>query len=85
MIRNTNSIYTLTAPLILTDFTDERLNFCNSRIMLWYTNNTGAEMDKLGNYKFFKIEPKLRKNDGFSAFVNARSGSELIKETIFYI
>ena len=42
-------------------------------------------MDKLGNYKFFKIEPKLRKNDGFSAFVNARSGSELIKETIFYI
>ena len=85
IIRNTGSIYALTAPQILTDFTDYKVNFCNSRIMLWYANNTGVEQDKLGNYKFIKLEPKLRKNDGFSAYVFARSGSNLINETVFVI
>lgn len=85
MIRNTNSIYALYAPIILNDFSNENVNFCNSRIMLWYTNNTGVEQDKLGNYKFIKIEPKLRKNDGFSSYVFARTASDLLDEEVFII
>ena len=85
MIRNTNSIYALYAQQILKDLTDGFINFCNSRIMLWFTNNTGVEQDKLGNYKFIKIEPKLRKNDGFSGYVFARSASDLLDEEVFII
>ncbi len=85
VIRNTGSIYALTAPKILTDFTDYKINFCNSRIMVWYTNNTAVEQDKLGNYKFIKIEPKLRKNDGFSSYVFSRSGSNLIEENVIVV
>ena len=37
--------------------------------MRWYTNNTQVITDKFGNKQFGKIEPKLRKNDGFMAFM----------------
>ncbi len=35
--------------------------------------------------KYEKIEPKLRKNDPFMAFVGAFSQSDLLEEEIIYI
>jgi phage terminase large subunit-like protein len=53
--------------------------------MRWYTNNTAAAQDKFGNVQFVKIEPKLRKNDGFMAFVAAEFSSNLLKEQVIYV
>jgi phage terminase large subunit-like protein len=38
------------------------------RMMCWYTNNTKKIIDTKGNVSFGKIEPKLRKTDGFMAW-----------------
>jgi hypothetical protein len=35
--------------------------------------------------QYVKIEPKLRKNDGFMAFVAAEFSADLLKETIIYV
>lgn len=80
MIRFQNSIYALTVPKIEALLADEKVNFVNSRIMRWYTNNTGVSIDKSGNKKLIKIEPKLRKNDGFSAFDQAMSAENMLDE-----
>lgn len=78
MIRSVSAINTLTAPLIEKSFTDKKINFGTSSIMRWYTNNTKVTIDKHGNKSYGKIEPKLRKNDGFMAFVVAMSAESLL-------
>lgn len=85
MIRHVSSINTLTAPLIEQSFTDHKIDFGQSAIMRWYTNNTSVTIDKLGNKSYGKIEPKLRKNDGFMAFVVAMSAESLLDEQIVVI
>lgn len=40
-------------------------------MMRWYTNNVYKDRDDRGNIEYKKIEPKLRKTDGFFAFLNA--------------
>lgn len=85
MIRNQGAINTYVAPLIEKAFVDGNINFGNSAIMRWYTNNTAVKMDKYGNKSYGKIEPKLRKNDGFMAFVCSISGEDMLDETIIYI
>ena len=35
--------------------------------------------------EYGKIEPKLRKNDGFMAFVAAMFSKDEIKETVIYV
>lgn len=80
MIRRSNAIYILNAPKIEKAFEDGMINYGNSSIMRWYTRNTGTVQDKMGNTSFIKIEPKLRKNDGFMAFVMAISGDDLLVE-----
>ena len=42
-------------------------------------------MDKAGNKRLVKIEPKLRKNDGFSAFTQAMSAEELLDVVYVYV
>lgn len=85
MIRFQNSINNLTAPLIEKLFSDGQINIGDSALMRWYINNTSVKMDKFGNKQYGKIEPILRKNDGFMAFVVAMSVSELLQETVLYI
>lgn len=85
MIRRSNSIYALIAPLIEQSFEDGNINYGPSSIMRWYTRNTGVVVDKMGNTSFVKIEPKLRKNDGFMAFVHAMSAEKELNETIVYV
>lgn len=85
MIRHLGSIETLTAPLIEQAFVNHKINFGNSAIMRWYVNNTSVYIDKNGNKQYGKIEPKLRKNDGFMAFVIAMSCEQLLEEQVLYI
>lgn len=85
MIRNLHAINTLTAPLIEKAFTDNKINFGSSAIMRWFTNNTLVSIDKYGNKTYGKIEPKLRKNDGFMAFVVAMSAESLLDEVVLYL
>ena len=40
-------------------------------MMCWYTNNTKRVIDSKGNTHYEKIEPKLRKTDGFMAWVHS--------------
>ena len=56
-----------------------------SAIMRWYTNNTMTTTDKFGNKTFGKIEPKLRKNDGFMALMVAMFCKDLIEEVVIYV
>lgn len=53
--------------------------------MRWYTNNTRVSEDKFGNKSFGKIEPKLRKNDGFMAFDVAMFCKDELEVQIVYI
>ena len=57
----------------------------SSAIMRWYTNNTSVSEDKYGNKMFGKIEPKLRKNDGFMAFDVAMFCKDELEVQIIYI
>ena len=41
------------------------------RMMCWYANNTKKMLDNKGNVSYGKIEPNLRKTDGFQAYVHA--------------
>lgn len=50
-------------------------------MMRWYTNNTKLEKAPNSNFKYGKIEPHARKNDGFMAFVHAMTVEGSIIET----
>jgi phage terminase large subunit-like protein len=85
MIRHLGAINTLTAPLIEQSFSDRKINFGKSALMRWYTNNTSVSIDRNGNKNYGKIEPKLRKNDGFMAFVVAMSAEDLLDEVVIIV
>lgn len=84
MIRYPASLAAIYAPKIEADFSNGKINIGNSAIMRWSINNTSVKIKKDGNKVYEKIEPKLRKNDPFMAFVCAISGSELLEEKIIY-
>lgn len=80
LIRKIASVCGIIAPDIEKLFAEGKINFGQSAIMRWYTNNTEVTTDKFGNKQYRKIEPKLRKNDGFMAFLAAMFSKDLIKE-----
>lgn len=85
MIRRLDSIMAIVAPRIEIAFAEGKINIGNSAIMRWAINNTAIKIGKDGNKKYEKIEPKLRKNDPFMAFVAAMSGQELLDEKVIYV
>ena len=85
MLRKLGSVCGIIAPSIEKLFSEHKVDYGNSAIMRWYTQNTGTLTDKFGNVQLVKIEPKLRKNDGFMAFVAAEYSSNLLKETVVYV
>lgn len=85
MIRYPASIATIYAPKIEVEFEEKRINIGNSAMMRWAVNNTKVVTQKDGNKKYEKIEPKLRKNDTFMAFLAAFSGYELLNEEVIYV
>lgn len=65
-------------PLIETLFASEKIIFGDDMMMRWYTNNVYVDTDGKGNKTYMKIEPRLRKTDGFFAFMHAMSKDEEI-------
>lgn len=85
MIRYPASIAAIVAPRIEVGFTERKINIGDSAIMRWAINNTCVKEGKDGNKKYEKIEPKLRKNDPFMAFVGAMSVQDLLDEQFVYV
>ena len=85
MIRYPASIAAIVAPRVEVAFAEGKINIGNSAIMRWAINNTSVKEGKDGNKKYEKIEPKLRKNDPFMAFVAAMSIQELLDEEVIYV
>ncbi|HAB94179.1 MAG TPA: terminase [Lachnospiraceae bacterium] len=85
LIRKIGSACGIIAPSVEKLFSEHRVDYGDSAIMRWYTQNTGTLTDKYGSMQYVKIEPKLRKNDGFMAFVAAEFSADLLKETIIYV
>ena len=85
LIRKIGSVCGIIAPDIESLFAEGKINYGPSAIMRWYTNNTDVSTDKYGNKQFGKIEPKLRKNDGFMAFVVAMYSKDLLQERVIYV
>lgn len=85
MIRYPASLAAIFAPYIETMFIKQLINIGNSAMMRWAINNTSVNAKKDGNKTYEKIEPHLRKNDPFMAFVCAVSGHELLDELVVYI
>ena len=85
LIRKISSATGIIAPYIQSMFSQGMINYGSSAIMRWYTNNTSVSEDKFGNKSFGKIEPKLRKNDGFMAFDVAMFCKDELEVQIVYI
>ena len=85
MIRYPASIAAIIAPKIELYFSNGNLNIGDSAIMRWAINNTCVKTKKDGNKTYEKIEPKLRKNDPFMAFICAMSGEDLLDEQEIYV
>lgn len=85
LIRRLGSAMGIIAPTIESLFAEGKINYGQSAIMRWYTNNTCVITDKFGNKMFGKIEPKLRKNDGFMAFLAAMFSADELNEIVIYV
>lgn len=85
LVRSGPITHNMVAPLVDVAFAKRQVNFGNSAIMRWYTNNTMVKTDRKGNMSYEKIEPKLRKNDGYMAFIHATTQRALLDEVVFYI
>lgn len=85
LVRKLSSATGIIAPTIEKLFAEHKIDYGQSAIMRWFTNNTALAQDKYGNYQYIKIEPVRRKNDGFMAFIVAMFSSDLLKENIVYV
>lgn len=78
-IRYPASIAAIVAPKIDVLFSEGLMIIGNSAIMRWAINNTATKLQKDGNKRFEKINPKTRKNDPFMAYVAAMSQIDLLQ------
>jgi len=85
MIRNMPSINAMVVPIIEFNFAENKINAGNSALWRWSCNNTGVQIDGNGNKRYFKIEPKLRKNDPLMAFMVAMSEVDMLVPINIYI
>lgn len=68
------------APIISSDFANQRIIWGENSLMRWYTNNVKVVYDNKGNMLYGKIEPKTRKTDGFMALAAAYTVEDKLKE-----
>ncbi len=78
LVRSGEFNSSMIAPILDEIYSNKKMIYGDDPLMRWYTNNTGVEQTKKGNKNFIKIEPKLRKNDGFQALTHAFSKVELL-------
>lgn len=68
-------------PVIEDLFTLKKVFYMKDDFMMrWYTNNTYKKPDGKGNISYEKVEPKLRKTDGFHAFLHALQFRDKVKD-----
>jgi phage terminase large subunit-like protein len=79
-VRNGYITHNKLAPLVEQIFAEESIIYGDDMMMRWYTNNVYVESDKKENKSFKKIEPKLRKTDGFFALLHALSKDSEVPE-----
>lgn len=72
--------HTKLQPTIEEMFAYKKIAWGNDLMMRWYTNNTYVKPDGKGNITYEKIEPKLRKTDGFFALLHALQFDHLLVE-----
>lgn len=68
------------SPLLESLFAEGNIKIGNNRTMRWYIRNTAKKITKKGNTTYEKIEPKLRKTDGFFALIHVLVNDSEIKE-----
>lgn len=71
----------LVVPVIDSAFNLKKICTGDDPVFRWMANNTSLVPKANGNYQYSKIEPKLRKNDLFMAFVHATCVSDKIQES----
>ena len=77
LIRKIGAATGIIAPKIEQSFSTHNVDYGDSAIMRWYTNNTSIIVDKFGNYQYGKIEPM--------AFVAAAFCDDKLKENVVYV
>lgn len=81
-VRSGAKTHTTLSPIVDSVFAEHRLVVGDNPTMRWYINNVRQEMDKKGNVQFVKIEPMLRKTDGFFMFLHALNGAEELPDVV---
>lgn len=82
--RNGSKTHTMLQPIIEDLFAYENIVYGDDMMMRWYTNNVYIKRDAKQNITYEKIEPRLRKTDGFFAFIHAlQFADELPKQTVY--
>lgn len=71
--------HTKLEPIVENMFANEIIAFPD-RMMRWYTNNVYVKRDGKGNITYEKIEPELRKTDGFDALLHILQHDNLLIE-----
>ncbi|MGN4664703.1 terminase TerL endonuclease subunit [Bacillus cereus group sp. MYBK234-1] len=74
--------HTKLQPVVEEMFATESIVYGADRMMRWYTNNVYVDKDSKGNISYEKIEPYLRKTDGFMALIHALTLDGMLKEGI---
>ena len=74
--------HTKLQPIVEEMFATENIVFGDDRMMRWYTNNVYVDKDTKGNISYEKIEPYLRKTDGFMAMIHALNFDSELKEHV---
>ena len=85
LIRRVGSVTGIIAPYIQEQIETGHIIYGDSALMRWYTNNVAVTTDRMGNAQFSKIEPILRKTDGFMAFAAAMYSHDLLERSVIYV
>jgi phage terminase large subunit-like protein len=80
--RSGSKTHTQLQPIVEDLFAYENLVYGDDLMMRWYTNNVYIKRDPKGNITYEKIEPRLRKTDGFFAFIHALQFDSELKESV---
>lgn len=75
-MRNGTYTHTKLHPIVENLFAKKLIKWGEDFMMRWYTNNVYVVTDKKDNKTYGKIDPVLRKTDGFMAFIHAMTECE---------
>lgn len=78
--RSGTKTHTKLQPIVEDLFAYENIVYGDDLMMRWYTNNIFINRDAKQNITYEKIEPRLRKTDGFSAFLHALQFDSELKD-----